>query len=330
MVTSIFLILISLALAYILGEVFNHIKIPRVVGQLGAGILLGATLPAVLLEPSSYDILEIFANLGAILLFYYVGLQINFKIFEKNLKRSLIISLLNTILPLALGYWYMRYVFHFDNFASLIVGITLAVSAQSIAVDLLEELKMLRSRLGTLIISSGTVDDIVELFMVSILLSSFGIALNRATSPFLWIDVLLFVGIIIIARLWIIPYALKFIDLDKSSTSHFTGSMLIVLLIAYLSEFLGVGALLGAMIAGLIVQQTLKSDIRLSVTEAHDISKSTHLIAFGFLIPLFFVWVGFQARVGLIGQNISLIIVFTSIAIVGTIIGTIMAVMLTN
>ncbi|MBU1111880.1 MAG: cation:proton antiporter [archaeon] len=329
MVSTLVVILISLAFAYLLSEISKKIGLPRVVGQIIAGIILGIGLiKSYLFTPDNLDILAFLANLGIILLFYYVGLETNFKVLTKNAKKSILISLFNTSLPLILGFIVMRFIFNFDIIASIIVGVALSVSAQSVSIDLLEELKMLKSKLGSTIISAGAVDDAIELILVSILLSFFHIVISNLTPLRLMLDITIFIAIIVAARLWFLPFALKFFDRENSSTARFMGSLIIVLIIASLAEYLGVGTLIGAMVAGIIIRQTIFKEESIPNWEEHDMARSIHIIAFGFLIPLFFVWIGVNTDLSVLIENIWFIILLVLIAVVGTVGGTALAIKL--
>jgi len=329
MVQPLLAILICLVFAYLFSELFKLIRLPRVVGQIFAGLILGYALAKyAIFDQESLKTLSFLANLGIILLFYYVGLETNFKSFVKNFKKSVWISVINTFLPLVMGYSLMHFVFRLDNLPSLIIGASLSVSAQSVSIDILEELKILKTRVGNMIISAGAVDDIIELLIVTIILSSFHFLASRLALGTLIFDVSVFIAFVIVARLWFIPYTLKFFGREKSTTSRFMASMIIVLLIAYFSELLGIGTLIGAMIAGMIVRQTIFREVTIPNWEEHDIAKSTHIIAFGFLIPLFFIWVGLNTDVRVIPQNFLLIGLFVLIALIGTIGGTVVAILL--
>src|SRR3989344_605245 len=241
MVSPFVMILVALLLAFAISEVLKRaLGIPRVVGQVGAGLILGITFfKSILFNQENLDVLSFLANLGIILMFYYVGLEINFKVFTGNIKRSIAISFVNTTLPLIVGFAVMRYVFEFNTIVSLIIGIALSVSAQSVSLGFLEELKLVKSKLGGIIISAGAVDDIIELILVSILLSFFQLTISAVPHTNLLLGLILFVITILVARIWFIPYTLKFFDREKSSTARFTGSLLIVLLIASISELFG-------------------------------------------------------------------------------------------
>ncbi|MDP3990526.1 MAG: cation:proton antiporter [archaeon] len=328
MATALIIILISLGFAYFLSEIVKWLGLPRVVGQISAGLILGIPLiKGYLFTGDHLDILSFLANLGIVLLFYYVGLESNFNILTKNLKLSASISILNTSIPLIIGFVFMKFLLHFSTIVSLIIGVSLAVSAQSVSLDILEELKLLKSKVGRLIISAGAVDDVFELVLVGILFSLFHVAVSNVTLTRLLIDILTFIVIIVIARLWLIPWGLQFFHRQKSSTARFTGSLLIVLFIASLAEYLAVGLLIGAMIAGIIVRQIIFKDELIPNWEEHDISRSIHIISFGFLIPLFFVWVGLNADLTLFVKDFWFLFVLVLISLLGTVGGSLIAVM---
>ncbi len=330
MVSPFVMILVALLLAFTISEVLKRILgIPRVIGQVGAGIMLGITVfRSFLFNQENLDVLSFLANLGIILLFYYVGLETNLSVFKKNIKKSLSISLVNTTLPFLLGFVVMKFVFEFNTIISLIIGVALSVSAQSISIGMLEELKLVKSRLGETIISAGAVDDLIELVLVSILLSFFQLTITDVPRLNLFLGLVLFMVLIAAARLWFIPYTIKFFDREKSSTARFTGSLLIVLLIASLSELLGLGSIIGAMIAGIIVRQTIFKDVHIPDWEEHDIAKSIHIVAFGFLIPLFFIWVGLNTDISTISANVFFVVILIIIALLGTVGGTTIALLL--
>ncbi|MFH1682347.1 MAG: cation:proton antiporter, partial [Candidatus Woesearchaeota archaeon] len=329
MVNAIIAVLVALGLAYLLAEVLKKLGIPRVVGQISAGIVLSIPLfKNYLFTTDNLEIISFLANLGIILLFYYIGLETNFQAFTKNIKKSVLISLLNTFLPLATGFLVMFYLFDFSLLVSLLIGISLAVSAQSVSVDLLEELKMIKSKLGTLIISAGAVDDIIELLLVSILFSVFHVAVSNLTLGKLALDITLFVLVIILARLLIIPFVLRLFDRQGSSTARFTGSLLVVLIIASLAEYLGVGLFIGAMIAGMIVRQTIFKEENIPNRDEKDIANSIHISAFGFLIPIFFVWIGLNVDLSTLWKEAGFISILLLISLFGTVGGSALAVVL--
>lgn len=325
-VTPLLMVLVALVLAFLVSELFRRLGLPRAVGQIGAGLILGtAAVKGVIFGEENLSVLGFLAKLGLILLFYYVGLEVNLRGFRKNLKEYALISALNTALPFALGFALMRYGFGQPLLPSLIVGAAVSVSAQAVAMDLLEELKLLKSRLGGLLVSAGAVDDVIELVLMTAMFSVFHVAGGQSGLGVLLVEFAVFVALVLVSRFVVIPRLFKVYGSEHSSTALFTESMIVVLLIATLSEFLGVGALIGAMVAGLIVRQTIFKDLEIPDWEEHDISRSIHIIAFGFLIPMFFVWVGVSTDLGLAASHLGLIALLVVVATVGTIGGTVLA-----
>jgi len=328
MVSALIVVFISLALAYVLGEISRKIGLPRVIGQLSAGFVLNIPIIRNYVFAGNLEFFSFLANLGIVLLFYYIGLETNIRVFTKNIKLPVMISLFNTLLPAIIGFFVVRLFFGLSTLTSLVVGISLGISALTVSLDMLEELKLLKSRLGRLMISSGAVDDIVELFLIAIFFSIFNVFGNGNNITKILLDIGIFIMIIAVFRIWVIPLSLKLFDREKSSTARFTGALLLVLLIASLAEFLGVGLLIGGMVAGILVRQTILKEKTIPSWEEHDISKSIHIISFGFLIPLFFVSVGLNVDFSSFLQEIWFVFLLTIIAITCTMGGTVIAVLM--
>lgn len=332
MTNILFVTFIALLLAYLISEIFRYFGLPRVIGQILAGIVLG--LPLIKGRIFTSDALSVFSfitNIGIILLFFFVGLEINLRQFRKNFKESSLIAIFNTLLPLTAGFIAGKFLFQLNNATSLILGISVSVSSQAISLDTLEELKLLKSRIGNLIISSGTVDDVFELLLISFILIFFhSVALGQAGFQKLILDILIFVLIVIISRVLLVPFALKIFEREKSKSTLFMGALIIVLLMSYLSELFGIGSLIGALIAGILVRQTLLTGADRKPWRKNEISHSIHIVSFGFLIPLFFVNVGLNTSITTLPSSILLIFAFIVINILGTLIGTVIGVLLSK
>ncbi|MBI5797299.1 cation:proton antiporter [Candidatus Woesearchaeota archaeon] len=332
MVSSLLLIVSALILAYGFSRIAKKVGLPRTVGEITAGLVLSIVLiKTIITTPESLANLEFLANLGIILLFYYVGLETNFKAFTKNIKTSALVSLFNTSVPLIIGFIFMKFIFHFDTLVSLIIGICLSVSAQAVSVDILEELNLLKSKIGARIIGTGAIDDTIELIIVSIILSLVHFSISNITPSQLLLNFLLFLIIIILLRLLIIPRILLLFEKEKE-TLKLMGALILVLMIVVISESLGLGALIGALIAGAVVRQTIFKEKKIPFWEEHQLSKSIHIIAFGFLIPLFFVWVGMNTDFSLLlsFKDLLFVLLLTAIAVIGTVGGTALAVRMSN
>ena len=323
--------LVALILAYLLSEIFRHFQLPRVIGQILAGIVLG--LPIIkssLFTDETEPVFLFAANIGIILLFFFVGLEINLPQFRKNFKESSLIAVFNTLIPLIAGFLAAKFLFGFDDIASLVLGISVSVSSQAISLDILEELKLLRSKIGNLIVTSGTVDDVFELLLISSILVVFHSAIGQLSLQKIAMDIAFFAIIVILFRVLLIPLGLRLVGKETSHSVFFMRALIIVFLMSYLSELLGIGSLIGALIAGMLVRQTLMAGESRKPWRMNKISHSIHMISFGFLIPLFFVSVGMNTNINAISSNLFLVIVFIAIDIIGTLAGTIIGVLLSK
>ncbi len=315
-------ILVCLLSAAIAGEVLSALKVPRVVGQIGAGMLLG--IPGIretVFTQASADLIGHLSSIGVILLLFFTGLEIDFRKFMRNLRVGSNMSLWNTSLPLIGGYLACRYLFGLDPAVSFIVGICLSVTATALALDLLEEFGMLKSRLGALIVSAGAVDDIYELLLITLAISTIEAVAAQSAFAALAINAALFVIAVLLFRALILPAIFRLVE-KKTESSLLMSGMIATLLLAALSNYLGFGSLMGALLAGIIVRHTLLRDAtHHRPWETHHISKATHTIAFGFLVPIFFVHIGSLTDITAIWDNLGFSAVITVIAIAGTVTG---------
>src|SRR3989338_9262880 len=117
--------LIALLLAYLLSEIFRYFSLPRVVGQILAGIILGIPIIKNLFFPEHIiSIFSFISNVGISLLFFFIGLEINLGQFKRNFKETSLIAIFNTVIQLVAGFLIGKFLFAFSTMASVIIGIS--------------------------------------------------------------------------------------------------------------------------------------------------------------------------------------------------------------
>ena len=87
--------------------------------------------------------------------------------------------------------------------------------------------------------------------------------------------------------------------------------------------------LIGALAAGILVRQTIFGT-EIPRWEEHDVARSIHIMSFGFLIPLFFVWIGVRTDIFAVAQSLPLILTLVVITTVGTVLGSALAIRITH
>jgi len=229
-------------------------------------------------------------------------------------KVSISVAIGGVILPLILGFVASRYLFGFSTEASLVVGLILVATSVGVTVRTLLDLHVLSSDVGTTILGSAVIDDIIGILLLAFVLGtgtplSIGILTLKIVAFFF---LFLYLGLKIIDRL------LDLGDRIHLPKAFLSISLAIFFIYAFFADKAGIAGIIGAFVAGLLIGHTAKS---------RKIIDDVKTIGYGFFIPLFFVWVGASLWQGFIGDlhalaTIGLLsVVIISVGIIGKIIG---------
>jgi len=319
------LLMVSLvALAFAAQEACRFLRFPRVIGYIGVGVLIGLQpLRALWYNGENTQILAFLAQVGIVLLFFFSGLEISLKQFRKNFSLSSKAAFLNTLIPLALGFLAARQL-GFNDMASAVIGVSLSVSAASLSVELLEEMDLLKSRLAQAILSIAALSDVLQLVAISLLLAWLGVSGTGLALYAVPLQFLAFALVFLFFRQIIAPKIIALAEAQQSHATHFSAALLITLLLAVIAEALGLGVLVGAMFGGALVRHILLSKAVHKPWEEHQLAESVHTFSFGFFVPMFYVWVGFNTGLTELAANWWLGLLFAVIASIGSLTGTIL------
>lgn len=297
------------------GIISRKLKMPEVLGALIAGVILG---PVVLNIVQYDDNIKLLSNLGVIMLMFLAGLETNVEEFKKAGLSSFIIAMCGIILPLILG-TLSAYIF-FNNFLeNVFVGVILTATSVSITVETLKELGKLNTRAGINILGAAVIDDVLGLILISIVLAvaqgsgSGASASGMISLIFVFVKIILFCGFSIWSIVFLPKYINKFTRNVKPGKEMLTFSLAFALLIAYAAEYLGIAAITGAYICGLILS---------SIEHKKYLERNIKAISSGFLSLIFFASVGLEANLkGLNLEALIITLVMFVVAVVGKIIG---------
>lgn len=312
--------------AYLGSFIFGKIGIPKIIGHISVGFLLGIpVLKEFIFNEESLMLITSLANLGLIFLLYFIGLKINLKSFFRFSGKALNISLLSATIPFALGLLTCLY-FGKSIVESVIVGACLSVTAEAVSGAVLEELKLMNTKIGEIIIEAGILDDIFEIMILAILSTLIHTSVYSVAGGVVRfiVEIFVFVLIILIIRYLFVPMTLDLLGKRPTHANLFTASFIIVLLMAAISDYLKMGVVLGAVIAGIIVKHTLIKEHKIG--EEKEVADLVETVTFGFLEPLFFIWIGINVDITRFLTDPSLILlalVVTLVATIGKILGSI-------
>ena len=313
---------IILIVAFILGELFRRIGLPRVVGQILAGMLFGIPLleNALFGDPSTLTVLDFLATLGVLLLLFLAGLEIDIEKVKETSRDSILISISSALVPFLLGFSFIMIVFpEYGFLTALIFAGALMVTSEGTKVKVLMDLNSLNTRLGAVMLAAGAIDDVFEVFFLSIVvvMAKGGSYMELATIP---LEIAIFVVIAFIA-FKAISKVLHHLDKHLGDdTDLFSVVMIFILVLAALSESLNVGYLIGAILGGFLLQLSMKG---ISRRHKRNLINEVKLVALGFIVPFFFANVGLRFDFDVFLVNIPFIAATVIVALIGKMVGTI-------
>lgn len=321
-----------LLVSRLFSAVFAKINQPTVIGEILAGIVLGPSLLGLffpdaynfLFSPNSLDNLYIISQVGLVLFMFTVGMDLNISEMKSNFKSTFIISQSSIIVPFLLG-MILAFIIYRDfspknsNFTSfaLFIGISMSITAFPVLARIVQEKGLTKSHLGTLSIGSAAINDVTAwLLLVAV------IAIAQTGSFSSSIYTLLLTALYIILMLFVVrPFIKKIGDIYQNeelmNKSIFAFFILTLIVSAYTTQLLGIHALFGAFMAGLIMPPMPKFR-KLMINKIEDLSVTLFL-------PLFFVYTGLKTEIGLLNTPELWIIclVFVVVAVVGKMAGSI-------
>ena len=279
---------IILGLAMVVVLLSNYFKIPTVLGLLITGILAG---PEVLSLIKSSKNINIFADIGVVLLLFSIGIEISLKNLYKIRKQVFIggfLQMLLTILSTLLFGWLTG----FGLKTSLILGLLFSLSSTAIVLKILQEKSKLNSAQGKSALSILIFQDIVvvPIMLVMPYFSSENEASWTKLFTTLLIGVLTVIVTILLSRL-IMPKFLFLVAKSKSSELFLLTVIVICLSIAGFTAWMGLSLSLGAFLAGLIISESEYSHEAFStILPFRELFTSFFFISIGLLLDVGFFY----------------------------------------
>lgn len=318
-----FLYLLAILLsARLMAEVAVRLKMPSVIGELMAGIILGPSLLG-LLEPN--EVLKLLAEVGIILLLFQVGLETDVRRLVNSGQKSFIVAIGGLIVPFSLGFALAYLVFNLSLLVSLFIGGTLTATSIGITIRVLSDLKRQQSKEGQIVLGAAVLDDILGVVLLA-LLYEFSISgeINVLNAS----KILMFIG----AFFLLAPLAAKIISMlinRYDAISQIPGLIpttivSLILFFAWLAHEVGAPELLGGFAAGLALSRrfflpfgiALHSNKVFSERIAVEMRPIIHLFT-----PIFFVMVGLSLNLKEIDWSSAFIwsfsLLFFTVAVIG-------------
>ena len=300
-------IIAILFVSRIAGWFFIKIGQPTVIGEILAGILLGPSLLGhfypeayhFLFAPESLGNLYILSQIGLVLFMFVVGMELNLGMLRNKMGTTYVISHASIIIPYFLGMLFAYFVY--EEFASgqtdflsfaLFIGISMSITAFPVLARIVQEKGLTKTHLGQISIACAAFDDVTAWCILAAV-----IAIAKTGS---FISSLYTIGLsiaYILFMLYAVRPFMKRIGKIYSNSEVLNKSViafifLLLTLSAFTTQLIGIHALFGAFLAGVIMPE-LPTFRKIIIEKIED-------VALTLLLPLFFVYTGLRTEIGLL------------------------------
>ncbi|KAK6033613.1 transporter, CPA2 family [Ostertagia ostertagi] len=302
-------IITIICVARILGFLCKKIGQPSVIGEIIAGILLGPSFAATyfpefsafLFPEKSLGNLQFLSQIGLILFMFVIGMELDLKVLRNKAREAVVISHASIIFPFALGVTLAYFIYaqfapvnvKFLSF-SLFIGISMSVTAFPVLARIVQERGLSKTKLGTIAITCAAADDITAWCLLAAV-----IAVVKAGSVLSAFYTILMAAGYVFLMLKIVQPFLKKLGDKYSNKESFSKPVVAIffitlLLSSYATEVIGIHALFGAFLAGVIMPAN--TNFRsIFIEKVED-------LALVLLLPLFFVFTGLRTQIGLLND----------------------------
>ncbi|BAV04783.1 transporter, CPA2 family [Filimonas lacunae] len=291
------------------GFLCKKIKQPTVIGEIAAGIFLGPSflakwMPEVsgfLFPVNSLSNLSFLSQIGLILFMFVIGMELDLKVLKNKAKDAVVVSHASIIFPFTLGialsyFLYRQFAPGNINFLSfaLFTGISMSITAFPVLARIVQERGLSKTKLGTIVITCAAADDITAWCILAVV-----IAIVKAGSVTSSLFTILMAIAYVLVMIKLIQPFLKRIG-DKYSNKEALSKPVVavffitLLLSSFTTEVIGIHALFGAFMAGVIMPANI-SFRNIFIEKVED-------VALVLLLPLFFVFTGLRTQIGLLND----------------------------
>lgn len=256
-------------------EVFVRLDLPPIAGELLVGVLLGPHV-AGLIEVNQAT--ETLAELGIVILLFTVGLETPVSGLIRVGRSALATSFAGILSAGGTAVLVMLW-FGFPLHVGLLVGTALAASSVGVAARVFQELGLSASPQARVVLGASVIDDVVALALFPFL---FGLGVQgKSVGSVLTglIGIVVFIGLVIVAGARITRGHPTILEKARLRRAPFVLALALCLGLAALAEQVGLAALVGAFLAGMVLAET---------KERYELDRRM-LPLVDFLVPFFFV-----------------------------------------
>lgn len=305
---------IIILFAKLFGLLAKKLKAPQVVGEIVAGLIIG---PSILGLVGQSDFISQLAEIGVLLLMFYAGLETDLKELLHTGPVALVIACMGVAVPLLGGYLLYSCFYGFspagsdEFYRAVFTGVIMTATSVGITVQTLRELRKLKSKVGTVIMSAAIIDDVIGIIVLTFVI---GFKSPESNPMQVVVSTVLFFAFALVVG-YIIYKVFKMIDKRYFHQRRIPIlGLCLCFAMAYIAEkYFGIADITGAYVAGIILCNLRDSEY---IAEKMDISS---YMIFG---PVFFASIGLKTEFsGLTASLLLFSVCFVIVALVTKIVG---------
>ncbi|KAI9467100.1 cation/H+ exchanger [Lactarius psammicola] len=304
---------IIICFTQLLSLLFARIRQPRVIAEVIGGVILGPTVMGripnftnTIFPPTSIHVLSLTSTVGLVFFLFIIGIEVDMSLLKRNAKASLAISATGLIIPLGLGAAIAVPIY--NNFADdgvkygyfiLFVAVAVGITAFPVLCRILTETRLLDTTVGILALSAGIGNDVTGWVLLALT-----VALVNASTGLVALYVLLtgvgFTIFLLLPGKWAFRWlARRTGSLEKGEPTAFmmTVTLILVLMSAFFTDIIGIHAIFGGFLAGLIIPKD--NGFAISVVE-----KMEDFISL-LLLPQYFTLSGLRTNLSLLDTGLT-------------------------
>ena len=281
-----------------LAEILVRFELPTILGELLAGVIIGASGLHLLVPPETqvqlsgvfadlvgglahipadeipeiynetFESLHAVSNLGLFSLLFLTGLESELEELIAVGAQAFSVAVVGVVLPFALGTLGLMGIFHVDPIQAIFAGASMTATSIGITASVFGELGYLRTREGQIVIGAAVLDDILGIVILAVVVSlGAGGTLEIAPILQLVVAAVLFVVVALVLSRKAAPAFDWVIDQLKAPGGKLVGSYLLLGASCFVATAIGLEAALGAFAAGLIASTSkYRHEIQAAVT----------------------------------------------------------------
>jgi Kef-type K+ transport system membrane component KefB len=322
-------IFIMFVAAKLAAELFERRRQPAVIGELLAGILIGPFALGLIGHPDAglitifhsevaateavHTVYEVLAEIGVIVLLFYVGLETRLDDILGVGKRAMIVATLGVIVPFVLGYLLLS-AFGYPTITSVFLGTAMVATSVGITARVLADLGVLRRQEARIILGAAVVDDILGMMILAVVggLGSQG-SISWMQIGIVGAEAIAFTVFVVLVGRGTMRRFDCHLDSVRVRNGAFVVGITICLGLAALASYVGLAAIIGAFLAGMVFAEARQCDKLIDRA----------LPLYDFLVPFFFIYTGTQVNLQMFldANIIGLALMVTALAIIGKLVG---------